>query len=364
MDNQPIPPPNPSDSNAGNTSPQSTWPEGVQPNPVQPVVSQSPPIYPQEPAPYPQAGIPQYQPTVPQSAVPVFGQPTQPNAQPAFSQGEKSFLAAYLLSQFLGVFGADRFYLGKIGTGILKLLTFGGLGIWVLVDQILLLGNHTKAKNGTPLRDYARNRKVAIIIFIIGWLLASVAIWYDVLLLNRTVNTVNNLSKHGINITVNGSGSSDTSTAHAATADTPLGSVANGSGSFKDFTVKVTGVTPNPQTTGDAPSAGMQYLEVDLSITNSTKLQGVIGSGSFYYQTSSGKILLTADTMGTQAGAPNKNVLIVGKQSLSSAAIDPGQTDSSHYLIYQIPKGDKGKVIWYSGISDTSSTKIAIFDLS
>ena len=56
--------------------------------------------------------------------------PYPPNygyGQPPVSN--KSFLATWLLSLLLGVFGVDRFYLGKVGTGILKLVTFGGLGI-------------------------------------------------------------------------------------------------------------------------------------------------------------------------------------------------------------------------------------------
>lgn len=44
---------------------------------------------------------------------------------------------SFLLSLTLGGFGADRFYLGHIATGIAKILTFGGFGIWTVVDVIL-----------------------------------------------------------------------------------------------------------------------------------------------------------------------------------------------------------------------------------
>ena len=50
--------------------------------------------------------------------------------------GEKGFVPAILLCFFLGALGAHRFYVGKIGTGILMLLTLGGLGIWALIDFV------------------------------------------------------------------------------------------------------------------------------------------------------------------------------------------------------------------------------------
>lgn len=70
----------------------------------------------------------------------VYIQAAKPTIAPDGSPiSEKSRLAAALLCWFLGVFGIHRFYVGKIGTGILMLVTLGGLGIWVLIDLIIIL---------------------------------------------------------------------------------------------------------------------------------------------------------------------------------------------------------------------------------
>jgi hypothetical protein len=62
---------------------------------------------------------------------------TQPGSNAGGSS--KRLLPAFLLCFLFGIFGVHRFYVGKIGTGIVQLLTFGGLGIWALVDLILIL---------------------------------------------------------------------------------------------------------------------------------------------------------------------------------------------------------------------------------
>jgi TM2 domain len=50
----------------------------------------------------------------------------------------KSRLVALLLCLFLGSLGVHRFYVGKIGTGILMILTLGGLGIWTVIDLVFV----------------------------------------------------------------------------------------------------------------------------------------------------------------------------------------------------------------------------------
>ena len=93
----------------------------------------------------------------------------------ALPESDKSFVATWLLAWFLGNLGIDRFYLGKTGTGILKLITIGGIGIWALVDLILVLAGKTRDKNGLPLAGYEQNKKVAWIVTAVLVLLGSLS---------------------------------------------------------------------------------------------------------------------------------------------------------------------------------------------
>ena len=58
------------------------------------------------------------------------------------------WLTLFLLTFFVGVLGVHRFYVGKIGTGFLMLLTLGGLGVWFLVDLILVVTGQFTNKYG------------------------------------------------------------------------------------------------------------------------------------------------------------------------------------------------------------------------
>ena len=79
----------------------------------------------------------------------------------------KSYLVTWALAQFLGTLGIDRFYLGKIGTGILKLITAGGFWIWALVDLIMVLTGNTRDKEGRPLEGFEEHKKVTRIVTIV-----------------------------------------------------------------------------------------------------------------------------------------------------------------------------------------------------
>lgn len=66
----------------------------------------------------------------------------------------KSRLAVTLLAWFLGQLGIHRFYLGKIGTGLLMLFTLGGFCIWALIDFIIAVTGNMKDKEGKPITNW------------------------------------------------------------------------------------------------------------------------------------------------------------------------------------------------------------------
>ena len=53
-----------------------------------------------------------------------------------------NWILALIMSIVFGTLGVDRFIMGHIGLGILKLITWGGFGVWWLVDVILIATKH------------------------------------------------------------------------------------------------------------------------------------------------------------------------------------------------------------------------------
>ena len=97
------------------------------------------------------------------SFCPACGAPTRPQERkgslaPGYAADKPvsphSRLAALLLCLFLGGLGVHRFYVGKVGTGVAMIFTLGGLGIWILIDFIMIIvGNFTDA-NGKYVLDW------------------------------------------------------------------------------------------------------------------------------------------------------------------------------------------------------------------
>ena len=70
---------------------------------------------------------------------------------------DRSRGVALALSGVLGVFGCHRFYVGKIGSGLCQLFTFGGLGIWYLYDVIMVASGAFRDADGRRVANWGES---------------------------------------------------------------------------------------------------------------------------------------------------------------------------------------------------------------
>jgi len=129
----------------------------------------------------PPVGAPYGQPMPPtyvQGTAPYFppgpgaaGQP-QPLLTDVYVEStEKSWAVTILLSIFFGIFGADRFYLGKRDTAIKKAVTLGGFGMWWLADILITAFGGQRDYAGLPLAGYHKHRGT------VGWVTLGLFAW-------------------------------------------------------------------------------------------------------------------------------------------------------------------------------------------
>lgn len=72
----------------------------------------------------------------------------------------KNKLTAILLSVFAGTLGVDRFYLGYTTLGVVKLLTVGGLGVWTIIDLIMICTDQLRPADGSPWVEETRDENI------------------------------------------------------------------------------------------------------------------------------------------------------------------------------------------------------------
>ena len=70
------------------------------------------------------------------------------------SISQKKLLPASILCLFFGIFGAHRFYAGKVASGWFQALTIGGMGIWYTIDLIIVLFGEFTDSEGKKIKEW------------------------------------------------------------------------------------------------------------------------------------------------------------------------------------------------------------------
>jgi len=256
-----------------------------------------------------------------------------PYNTPPSQLSDKSYLAAFLFAEFLGGFGIDRFYLGEVVSGIFKLITGGGLGIWALIDVILLLAGKRKDKAGREFPDRQQHFKLTLIIFIVMIFVGAALTAVDIIFFKNLINKASNSPTTSQSTNTTSSGYTATS-GNESSQTTTIGKGLT----LTDITgnklyVVISQVTPNatPQDpTVDVPDSGNQFVAVTLSIKDlgSQSVDDSVGNATTVY-----------DAAGHSYQAGFDNVASCQSFANDSYNLSVGETNSG-CEVFQVPTGD------------------------
>ena len=103
---------------------------------------------------------------------------------------QRHFLAVFFISFMWGTMGVDRMYLGKWGTGLLKLMTLGGFGIWTLIDLVMIMAGTMRDKQGREMLQFAEYKAFAYKTVLIFAVVMGVIVLLNGLVLIASVMTL------------------------------------------------------------------------------------------------------------------------------------------------------------------------------